>query len=112
MDCKKELMNLLKEDWLDIAQQGECAVLDSGEYRTVETIEVGESRWQDHYEAITKAPDGKFYKWEYALGKTENQDHSGPNEYGDIKLTEVQRREKVVTTIEWVAVDSSQAQLF
>lgn len=103
-DYSKELREILKAEWwLDLRDTGSTLESEdgSGVFETVASEEEYAGRWQSYHYAVTKSPDGRYWKWEYAMGLTENQDYTGPGDYETVKLVEVFPHEKVIVTTEW-----------
>jgi len=100
----QELKEILIEDYFALAAEGDelASEIDpSQSFVTVKVTSQGKRRWTEGFEVITKLPDGRFFRWEYEEGNTENQDNTGPAEYGDPELTEVFEHKKVTVVYEY-----------
>lgn len=105
LDYRTELVSALKEDWYDLMHEGDEWDLEDGtSLKTVFFDSVYKGRWETSWEAVTELPDGRYFRWEYSLGNTENQENTGPAEYGDPELVEVAPHEEVVVSVKWLPV--------
>lgn len=98
MTEKERLIELLAEDWSEMTYGS----VEGFEW--VDTIERDSGRWMRYMTVITKTPSGLYYSWEYEEGLTEEQESSGPGEYGAVEVIPVQRHETLVPKVEWIPV--------
>lgn len=100
-----ELVDILEEDFYALITEGDSVNTKFGLFETVHVVEGSKSRWSRRNSIITKAPDGRHFRWQYDEGLTENQDSMGPAEIDvDVKLVEVVSEEVVTVNLVWRAV--------
>lgn len=94
----KELKEFITEDYISLMDEGdelESEIDPSKSFVTVKVTSQGKRRWTEGFEVVTKTPDGRFFRWEFEEGNTEDQENTGPAEYGEPELTEVFEHKKV-----------------
>lgn len=103
------LVSALKEDWYSLMMEGDSWEFDDGtSLQTVHNESMSKGRWETYWGAVTQVPDGRYFQWGYSLGNTEMQENTGPAEYGEPELVEVNRHEKVITVVEWIPVPTTE----
>jgi len=100
----QELKEILTEDYFALKYEGdelESEIDPEKSFVTVKLTSQGKRRWTEGFEVITKLPDGRFFRWEFEEGNTEDQENIGPSEYGEPELTEVFEHKKVTVVYEY-----------
>jgi hypothetical protein len=95
-DLATKLLEILKEDWWELASVGDLD--EKGNFETVEVIEGENRRWNRYNAVITRhKPTDTYLQWGYDEALTEN----GESEFYDELPVPVWPHKKVVETIEW-----------
>lgn len=90
----EELVSDLGENWEECQSEGDTwESVHGGNFTNVSQEDQGARRWTATQVMVTKAPDGKFYQWEYERGLTEMQEDERYND----QVLEVEEYTETIT---------------
>lgn len=103
----EEFKELLKEDWCSFSYGDVSLDLKGNDiplWKFITSTIGDEHRWYTIMNVVTQGPSGKYYRWSYGNGATEEQEDMWIDDGVGTEPVEVRQVPKVVTIMEYEPV--------